>query len=132
MNKTLMLTLENMKKIEPIVIGWNIAQWGTSQINYDVDCEIGEIHVDDKIPHNRLKMMVVEAQIAFKSASVQYSLDNLNGKGKSIATTLALLEELILLDILDLNNDDNHIDFIVPFYNCELVEKVLKKFKIIA
>lgn len=105
---------------------------GNTQINYNIECEIGEIYVDDKIPHNRLKMMVVEAQIAFKSASVQYSFDNLNGKGKSIATTLALLEELILLDILDLNNDDNHLDFIVPFYNCELVEKVLKKFKIIA
>lgn len=32
MNKTLMLTLENLKKIEPIVIGWNIAQWGTHKL----------------------------------------------------------------------------------------------------
>lgn len=133
MNKTLNLDIKNMAKVQPVFAGWNIAQWENPHIscNINFDDDYGEINVDNKIPHNQIKMILAEARVSFNKVSTRYYIEDLNGLGKSIANTLILLEELLLLDIIETHYTDNYIEIEVAFTNCELVEKVFKKFKII-
>lgn len=134
MNKTLILNIKNMAKVQPVFAGWNIAQWGKPHISCEInfDDDYGEINVDNKIPHNQLKMILMEAQVPFKQVETRYCMGDLNGEGKAITKTFALLEEFLLLDIIEICCTENRIEITVPFYNCELVEKVFKKFKVIA
>lgn len=140
MNKT--LTIDKPVYFENIcnmVKGWNIAQWGGKDtIAIEAfDFGGGDIIVDSKIPHNRLVMMLAECGIPQKDTLVHYFIEDLlEGQGTSILNTFSLLEDLGLLSIVGgvtvTDKKGTYIEVEVYFNNCELVEKVFKKFQIIS
>jgi hypothetical protein len=137
MNKTLTIIEPVLfEDIYKVVRGWNIAQWGgkdTLAVEAS-DFGGGDIIVDSKIPHNRLTIMLAECGISQKDVLVHYFIEDLKGEGLSVANTLTLLEDLGLLNIADCVTDKKgtYIEVEVYFNNCELVEKVFKKFQIIS